>query len=409
MFTRFLIALLAILFSALPSHAQWDSRFWPANEKPVRAGGIFNRVYQADVITSNIAFAVKERVEAISKEDSGYVIDDITGNMPRKPETSLSEAKQILRGRISSFLDQTRFPSPYQPSSAQITNLVYWSVSNILVHCNLPTNFFDYTPPRNLAGHPGITSTNIDYSQYGWDAMRTVVTNLVYTYEPKGIMENLTKTISLTGIMPYDENIPGLGQYQSPNGSCENNNEQDGPFNFDELTIANYVSELGFNKTAIRALVGIGKGAWHMQEYGSGNAGIISAFIGPSSIIDSNSAHTAHSFFLDSSGGEIGCGFSTNQPLWEYGGTINGKSTTSDGFVFISGASYGVDEPTCNLWSPNVMGDFFVKSQQSLDYEVYCYGMLVYFGGAFTDTVAGYSANERREYRHIIQWNFTYK
>jgi hypothetical protein len=409
MFTRFLIALAAILFFALPSLAGWDERFWPANEKPARKGVGASAVFQADVITSNIALAVKERVEAISKEDSTYVIEDITGNLPRKPELSLSEGKQILQGRISSFLDQTRFPTPYDPSSAQITNLVYWSVSNILVHCNLPTNFFDYTPPRNLAAHPGITSTNIDYAQYGWDAIRTVVTNLIYTYEPKGLMQNLTKTISRIGIMPYDQNLAGSGQYQPPDGSCENNDEQDGPFNFDELTITNYVNEIGFVKIAQRALLGTSPNSWEMRETGSGNEGIISALLGPSSVIDSNAAHVAHSFFLDKSGGEIGCGFATNEPIWEYEGAIGGKGVTSDGFVFIRGGTYGIDSPQCDLWTFSVMGDFFIGNQSIPDYEVLCYGNRFYFGPASLDTIAGYGATELREYRHIIQWNFQYK
>jgi hypothetical protein len=417
---RFLIALAAILFFALPSLAGWDERFWPANEKPARKGVGASAVFQADVITSNIAFAVKERVEAISKEDSTYVVEDITGSLPRKPELSLSEAKQILQGKIGSFLDQTRFPSPYQPSSAQITNLIYWSVSNILVHCNLPTNFFDYTPPRNLAAHPGITSTNIDYAKYGWDATRKVITNLIYTYEPKGAMINQTVEVYKASL-----NLDG-DQYAAPDGNCvDNSGQPPTPIPFDELTLKNYTTGTGYGKSAGRRQIALPdpnppqipnwfeRGFWIDAFVNSENSfgvnGILAARLGTSDIA-SNSGHVAFTFERESGEGPESCGFPTNKPMWEYRGTIAGLQKSADDNYFLTGGVVGFDDPNCDFWSEEVMGDFFGYGFDAGD--IYCLGCLGY-DGCYPSNINIFNGNpslsSTREYVHIIQWNFRYK
>ena len=417
---RFLIALAAILFSALPSLANWDNRFWPASEKPARVGSGTNRIFQANVITSNIAAAVRERFEAVAGEEITYVEEDILAYGERFQERGLIEAKQLIQGTLNRFLDQTRFTSPNSPSSAQITNLVYWSVSNILVHCNLPTNFFDYTPPRNLAAHPGITSTNIDYTQYGWDAMRKVITNLIYTYEPRGAMINQAVEVFRTSL-----NLDG-NQYAAPDGNCgDQSGEPDEPIPFDELTLANYTTGVGYSKGADgRRQVflpdpnppqrtdwferGLWIGAFLNSENSSGVNGILAARLGTSGIA-SNSGHVAFAFERESGQGPESCGFPTNAPSWEFRGTIAGSQKSADNNYFVTGGIVGFYDSNCDFWSENVLGDFFGYGIDAGD--IVCLGCLGYDGcypsniNVFNGSV---SLSSSREFVHIIKWNFRY-
>jgi hypothetical protein len=417
---RFLIALAAILFSALPSLANWDNRFWPASEKPARVGSGTNRIFQANVITSNIAAAVRERFEAVAGEEIIYVEEDILAYGERFQERGLVEAKQFIKQTLTGFLDQTRFPSPNSPSSAQITNLVYWSVSNILVHCNLPTNFFDYTPPRNLAAHPGITSTNIDYTQYGWDATRKVITNLIYTYEPKGAMIN--QTVDVSKISFY----LGDAQYTKPNGNCsDQSGEPDEPIAFGELTLANYTAGTAYFKSASRRQVlvpdpnppkvvnwfdqGLFTTAFLNSESSFGVNGILAARLGTSGIA-SNSGHIAFTFEKESGDGPESCRFPTNSANWEFSGTIAGLQKSADNNYFITGGIVGFDAPSCEFWSENVMGDFFGYGFDAGDLT--CIGCLGY-DGCYPSNINVLNGNpslgSSREYAHIIQWNFRYK
>lgn len=195
MFTRLTAILLATFTVASPSQASWDTRFWPASEKNVRfqistnETGIGNWVFQADIVTSNLISALQERHEAVFL-DRFDGSQSILYYIPRRPDNSLQAIKDAVEVLVPYFLDQTKFPSSYDPTSAIITNLHYWSVTSILAHCELPTNFFDYTPPRNLAGHIGTGSAHwTNSASYGWDATRKVLTNLIYTYQTAGILK----------------------------------------------------------------------------------------------------------------------------------------------------------------------------------------------------------------------------
>jgi len=412
---RFLIALAAILFSASSSFANWDTRFWPANEKPTRIGVGTNRVFQANVITSNIAAAVKERLEAVAGEEITYVEEDILAYGERFQERGLVEAKQLILATLNRFLDQTRFPSPNSPSSAQITNLVYWNSTNILIHCELPLNFFDYTPPRNLAAHPGITSTNIDYAQYGWDAMRKVITNLVYTYEPRGVMIN--QTVDVIGEGLSDD------QY-TPSRSCEDQSgEPADPIPFSQLTLTNYTFGTSYRKGGGRILLALPDpnppevGNWldrglfirkfYTRESSSGVNGILAARLGTSGIA-TNSGHAAFTFQRETANVPEACAFTVG-PEWQFRGTIAGSQRSADNNYFITGGIVGFNDPACELWSEEVMGDFFGSID---DGDIFCFSCEGY-SGCFISEIsvfasgAGYSSN--REYVHIIQWNFQYK
>jgi hypothetical protein len=414
LFTVLAVALLATFIAALPSQAAWDDRFWPANEKTPRKKDGANWVFQSDVVTSNIYYAVDERIRAVAiTVGIGY---EEYPYGPRFADRSLHEMKQLLEPRIKDYLDQTRFSSPYDPTSAQMTNLIFWNVTNILIHCELPTNFFSYTPPRNLAGHEGTGAEHWTNSAgYGWDAMRKVITNLIYTYEPRGVMTN--QTVEFIGEGLSDD------QY-TPSRSCEDQSgEPEEPTPFSELTLQNYTTGTSYTKDARRRLLALPEpnppevGNWldrglfirkfYMIESSSGVNGILAARLGTSGIA-TNPGHIAYTFQRETADVPQACGF-TNGPAWQFQGTIAGSEKSADNNYFITGGVVGYNDPACELWSEEVMGDFFGSID---DGDIFCFSCEGY-SGCFISEISvfaggtGYTSN--REYVHIIQWNFQYK
>jgi hypothetical protein len=440
LFTVLAVALLATFIAALPSQAQstngWDDRFWPANEKPPRAKEVTNWVFQSDVISSNIVYSVKERYDAVEKQDTFDLLEDFLIIPVRRPDEKLQEAKEVIGQIIGGFLDQTRFPTPYDPTSIIITTtntsylqLIYWNETNILSHCELPTNFFSYTPPRNLAGHEGTGAAHwTNSAQYGWDAMRKVITNLIYTYEPKGAMINQTVEVYKASL-----NLDG-DQYAAPDGNCvDNSGQPPSPIPFDELTLANYTDGTGYSKGAGRRQVflpdpnppqrtdwferGLWIGAFYNIEFSSGVNGILAARLGTSGIA-SNSGHVAFTFERESGQGPESCGF-TQQPQrplppipipWVFRGTIAGSQKSADNNYFVTGGVVGFDDPNCDFWSEEVMGDFFDYGIDAGD--TFCLGCLGY-DGCYPSNINIFNGTtgltSTREYVHIIQWNFQYK
>jgi hypothetical protein len=417
MFTRFLIALLAILFSALPSHAQWDSRFWPANEKPARVGGIFNRVYQSDVITSNIYRAVDERIWAITKT-SGISYDEYPYGS-RFPERSLEELKFILRPYVKEFLDQSRFPLPNQPSSvvqSQTNDLIvltYWNETNLLNYCQLPLDFFTYTPIRNLAGHPGIGSANwTNSAAYGWDAMRKVLTNLIYTYENAGILWNETKSNIVADIDgPYVYN-----PLTRPSGNCGFSSDGEGPYPVSELSLAEYRGAISYLQEVTTRVFYDPLNNYadynYKHDVSIGEAGYRAVYVGPIESPISTNFHAAFSFFYQGGNGPEECGFTLpgQKVEWKYEGLISSIQKGFDDSCFIIGPRSGINI-TCDAWS-------FLEFSEGIGDEVpdfsptFCQrgtpGNRWFFPS--DPTVGGsFGISSFRAYHHIIQWDFTYK
>lgn len=423
---RFLAALAAILFSVLHSQANWDDRFWPANEKPVRKSVGSNIVFQKEVVSTNLAMAIEERYWAVNREDTS-IEEDVVGSLPRDSVPALVEMKQITGQLINKFLDQSRFPTPNDPTSivvntptSSVIQLIYWNQSNILAHCNLPTNFFVYTPVRNLAGHQGFNTASNDV-KYGWDALRKVLTNLMYTYENRGVLINETIKDSYSGIV----DDPNGGR---PGRGCFDDSESDGPYTIPELTISKYAGIVESEESATPTQYAIYDNAGQIIDevyittyYGFGSRGFVAALLGPSTMPILNNNHTAYTFFKENGEGPEDCGFTPFPPPfprpvpprvvpWVSGGTISTKSTTSDGYVFLTGARQGLSIscdvfnyldnwfpndaiPDCNI--PECIEDRFPPGQETTQCG------FDFFGGS------GYRSD--KEFVHVIKWDFTYK
>jgi hypothetical protein len=415
--------LLAIFIVATPSLAQWDSRFWPANEKPARIGTIFNRTYQSDIATSNIYDAVNERIWAIAKTNGVLYSEYPFG--PRFPDRSLEELKFILRPYVKKFLDQSRFPVPNQPSSvvqSQTNNsilLTYWNETNLLNYCQLPLNFFTYTPPRNLAGHPGTGSAHwTNSAAYGWDAIRKVLTNLIYTYENAGILWNETKSnivADIDGPYVYDP-------LSRPSGSCGSSLGIEGPYPVSELSLAEYRSGIFYQQSVTTRIFYDWLDRFADYNYkhnvSIGEAGYRAAYVGPIQSPISTNAHSAYSFFYESGRGPEDCGFPPTRQigepepviLWKYDGKISSIQKGFDDSYFVIGPRFGIDT-TCDAWS--YLEFSFGIGDEVPDFSpIFCERGTP--GGRFifpSDPTmgGGYAISSVRTYHHIIEWNFTYK
>jgi hypothetical protein len=183
---RFLIALAAILFSALPSLSQtnsgWDDRFFPTTQKPLRVKDGEGIVFASDVIISQMVYAVNERWIIAYKEQetpanrtwSKYQnFETLYPQYIRKPETALEDVKSAISSILFSYVrsyDEDNF----------VPELVeYYTLETLLIDADLPENFFEFTPVRNLMGNSAI-GTN---SAYGWDGAYRCLNLLTNTLE----------------------------------------------------------------------------------------------------------------------------------------------------------------------------------------------------------------------------------
>jgi hypothetical protein len=178
---RFLIALAAILFSALPSLAQtnegWDARFFPTTNANVRVYDSSNVVYASDVIISQMIYAVNERYVAATKINTWDVFDNFEinyGEYIRRPEVALAEVKQGIKNIASSFVRS------YSLANFSPDTIVYYNRINILFELDLPADFFEVTPVRNLMGNSSFSTNAADY---GWDGAYRCLNLLTTTFE----------------------------------------------------------------------------------------------------------------------------------------------------------------------------------------------------------------------------------
>jgi hypothetical protein len=427
------VALLATFIAALPSQAAWDDRFWPANEKPPRKYEGTNRFFQAEITTSNIAYAVGERHDAAFLEGAGESIaSDIIGWLPRKPENALIEAKQNIVQMLPYYLDHTRSMSNNNPATAVITNLVYWNITNILIHCNLPTNFFDYTPVRNLAGHEGTGAKHWTNSAgYGWDATRKVLTNLIYTYQLKGLLpKEERKEFSFGFESPTSTVIPQI--YRNCIYEFSNTVYQLSDLSFNSRMEAAVFDEAHFNSLATQTA---NLESLFLAEYRdnnlSGNPAIAISQT-PETLL-TNDNHEAWSFeFIDA-----GIGFAedpqstcTNIALpprfirenpeyancfpdinncdWGFVGTFTGqKQSLGDGSLFIISSEIVDHSRDCS-----VMKFLAFVNTDVVDgvEDIFCDGVeidTIFIGSVDSGWDIGQLGLKNRS--NIIKWNFTYK
>jgi hypothetical protein len=146
---RSILILLAIYTLASPSLGQWDSRFFPTTNKPVRVMDGSNVVFASDVIVSQMVYAVDERWRIANAGVNWPPLDQLDvifeeGKIVRLPEALLSSIKTAIVQVCSSYVNLV--DGPFDDDN----EIVFWSPASIIEHLQLPTNYWDYTPVRFL-------------------------------------------------------------------------------------------------------------------------------------------------------------------------------------------------------------------------------------------------------------------
>jgi hypothetical protein len=200
LFTRFLVALAATLFSA-SSDAAWDSRFFPTTNAPLRV----DETFAFDVVASQMVWAVSERYWAV-KKTSGWMyrepgssefIDAIqwyTNQPPRKYENILLAVKTGVGAIVKDFLDidaMTNGPN----------EIIYHTTTGLLARLSLPQDYFDVIPVRNAMGHDWPTNNPARQSgkDYGWHGLYMIMSNLTHTLEGGFLKEIYEERYSFVG------------------------------------------------------------------------------------------------------------------------------------------------------------------------------------------------------------------
>jgi hypothetical protein len=266
LFTVLAVALLATFTAALPSQAEfqyhtntWNTNFWPAAETPPRKRETpTNIVFQSDAISSNLIFALVERHEAALLIEQSFA-EDMLALIPRRPDTVLQQIKDRTKELLPFYLDHTRFgtnQTSTDPRDAIITNLIYWEVSTIAEHLEIPIDFFDKTPPRNLTEQEGTGSAHWTNSiGYGWDSMRKVMTNLIYTFQTNGFLPDQVDFYQANGYgpprseqvsFPPDRVLFRVGPWIYDTCFTETNNTT---FTVANWTITNFIDKTEFTET----------------------------------------------------------------------------------------------------------------------------------------------------------------
>lgn len=425
MFTRLTVILLATFTVALHSKASWDDNFWPASEKNVREKIGSNWIFQADVVTSNLSQAVRERVEAATLYPHA-----IAYSAPRRPDVALELMKQSLKGVIEYYLDQTQLPTPYDPKSAIITNLQYWSVTSILSHCSLPTNFFDYTPPRNLAGHLGTGSAHwTNSSSYGWDATRKVITNLIYTYQSTGVLKSREQIKASAGTSPFQDQVPEI--YDNCY-SLENINE----YTLAEMTYSNFIpAAIWYDSfwANIYTLDGSQESFFYSEYTNNITAGYPAFYVGPSTNMALADRYNI-AFTFQKIDGQIYYGSFCGLPKppsyivntyqytnclfssacdWKYTDQIGPANTSQigDGNIFVLDDYVAlVDNYGCSVM--DFIGNYGTFDAITDPSYIDCVGgvtSLSWYPGYAAGRSLAIPLQYNRNYSHIIEWDFTYK
>jgi hypothetical protein len=176
---RFLIALAAILFSALHSDAQtnngWDNRFFPTINSPLRV----DQVFASDVISSQMVEAVNERwIVAFSTNWVNYNLAKTNNYYQRKPEVLLNLIKGAVSNLASSFVFTNALING--PTSA----IPYTAIS-LIDSLGIPQDFYTNTPVRGLMGGGAYSAVN----NYGWHGAYQCLNALILTKQDVGFLK----------------------------------------------------------------------------------------------------------------------------------------------------------------------------------------------------------------------------
>lgn len=208
------------------SLAGWNANIWPASNTSPRyvvasAGG--TNIYAKDMWSWQCHSALVERASLAG-------VPPPTGtNFYRFEHDNLQAMKDWVEAYCTKYLAITGTVEQLEETLATgiaFTNAVhYWTPTGMIAAFNLPTNFFDYTPYRDLNNYAGtqnspqiftnVVETGFVYvvcgeqadncykyielgeicgykcyettvitndGQYGWDALRLCITNLKWTY-----------------------------------------------------------------------------------------------------------------------------------------------------------------------------------------------------------------------------------
>jgi len=167
----------AFLLVWLSGHALagWTTNTWPASNHYGRAD---QRAQLLDLHN-----AIGERLIA-----SPTAITDSRIN----PETFWRSNRAVLvsqKGCVKTMLDNAGlnwatadsiYDDAVDSADSAITILV---ATQALAMCSLPTNYFDFTPWRNIAGAPGLSYTQSGYntSEYGIDGLKAIMSVMTVT------------------------------------------------------------------------------------------------------------------------------------------------------------------------------------------------------------------------------------
>lgn len=439
-FTTLIITLAAIFTVASSSFAAWDARFFPTPNKPHRIREDAQTFYKSDVVVSQIWEAIDERYWAATQSDSTL---DPQNAPVRFPDVSLQLAKDQVKAILGAYIDNISYSNNAQLATNRPFNT--YSVSNVVAYFNLPTNFFDYTPPRNLMGDTNWANGSApaywtNSARYGWEPLRTVITNLRWTAEGGGILKTLQ----------YNEQVYSADDTKQCKGSGNvYNNDGLIEIPFADLTITNYLVNISiyegytlweaFFPQSWAEIINLPIGnhsdfgfGWYGNAIQYGNSAISghrAAYTRQSSsspLYATNKTHIAYSYSITDSDGSIygvpepgysleealaECGFGTNQPAVYYRGMITQNVYLSDGSQFVFGPVVPIESFECSAcdFINNLREDFsrvdFIPDNTFPDYP----DKPVDATFISSTALISYEANRQTTFDHIIEWDFTYK
>lgn len=185
----------ALLLLTTVASAQFTTNFYPVTNAPIRTydAATTNWTFAKDVWREEIGEAILERMVVVGEYDS--YLEHPPVRYPWENQF-VSAAKSNLYTILDEYLDLRYTNSVGVFTNFYMTNLTcyterFWTKSNILEFCDLPTNFFEWTPVRYL-GPNGLTTNQANNSNllagfttadYGWHGLYELVNALDY-YHP---------------------------------------------------------------------------------------------------------------------------------------------------------------------------------------------------------------------------------
>jgi hypothetical protein len=427
----------------------WDESFWPASESPPRLGpeiedGYTNWANQAYNATRDIAFAVAERWEAAYNSDPQPVYSEIMLYGQRRPDLALNKAKEYVLVMYTNFI---RASAMETPENINPDELPYYNIGFLLEDAGVTNNFFQTNIVRNLAGHPFAfyeSSINLG-AEYGWDAMRSVIQQLKYTYQNKGVLIDKMEFQNASGYDVDEQKFKNncfdetnTEEYELTYESWEESffigegtfGSKQKIYNFDAVIDQQYAREEKFaypsflvsNPTYTNSLVTNEFHVAYSWEKITGSFNVNnqfdirdSEFVTPLEILNSTNAPPdpfstfgrIYYFFTRVPEYE-NCKYDRSGE-WVYRGTpLKTKRQLEDNSVFFAEGDYintEINNNGCKIhqWLGGLFSDS-IPDDESLICDI-----LPSPTGASVDYGWDISILANRSYAHIIEWDFTYK